>query len=1355
MFRNIIKFIAGDPNKKDIQRYSKVVDEINALEPAFRALSDDELRARTDEFRARVEQEREGAADEKERQEVEQAALMEILPQAFAAVREAAMRALGQRHYDVQLIGGMVLNEGKIAEMRTGEGKTLVGTLPVYLNALTGRGVHIVTVNDYLARRDARWMGPVYHLLGLTVGILQDAHRTDGGRKAFLYDPAKENAQEDQHQLRLVDRKEAYAADITYGTNNEFGFDYLRDNMSLTLEGRVQRERYYAIVDEVDNILIDEARTPLIISGPSQEDASLYNQIARLVKQLKPEDFEIEERGRTISLTEVGEVHIEKLLGQPLRDPDRPEEVTPEQARWLGHIEQALRAEFIYKRNKDYLVQAGKVIIIDEFTGRMMPGRRWSDGLHQAVEAKEGVPVQQDNVTYATITLQNYFRLYQKLAGMTGTALTEAEEFDRIYKLAVVAVPTHLEYQATRPDSELVIVDYKEADGKFQYFARKDDPNKEAVYWRRKDYPDLVYRTEESKLRAVTVEVLRRHLHGQPLLIGTTSVDMSEHISERLRPEPLQKLLMVLLLRQAWFEQNNKEEDGMWVEALKPLEASLDELSRRDLEKQLKEHGLSSNPAGEDNAKRLLTIMELSEDYAPALAQVLQGGIKHNVLNAKKHDEESRIIADAGALGAVTIATNMAGRGVDIKLGGEMAEEIITAVNRVLRKGGVDDPYDLSSPARRARLQRIPASEWGVYEAECRAFLQMMEDAEKVRQVGGLHVVGSERHEARRIDNQLRGRAARQGDSGSSQFFLSLGDELMRRFGGQGVSDLMQRLKIDDSVPIAAGIVNKTIEQSQTRVEGANFDIRKHLLEYDDVLNSQRNAIYTQRDRVFVKEDLAEDFDEMLRADVERRIEIAAADSEGRWKLFAWLEETQPLIFISENDFVPSYTQEIMLREADDAGDKRSALLEIACDAIKAEREHLLNTVEAQIERTEERLDDNIKEKTRRAEEALEELENEAEEQSRAVEARSAYRRVNEALGLNLQPSSAETRGDFNYAQFKRQVEDWAEAAASTRLRNTLVAAIERRLSAPLGLTQAIKSDASWDVVRKELLDATEKTFDTRANRNLADIERELKSNVPDNASRAQCALALGALGWGRATAFDRNHRKVEVRTQRLTYVFLAAQMTADWAAAELKDEIVDHLRKAADAQRRMFGEADFAAKSALPLASVPTLPGELRALPGGAVNTVGELTGEARTAAQAELGRRLMTDIYRQLMLQIIGGLWVDYLTQVEALRTSIGLEAYAQRDPLVAYKSKAFEMFKELLANMRSGVVARAFALRPRIEAPARPAQTAQPASAANGAQAAKSNGAQEQEAAGETEAAESGPVQPGGGKRRRRRR
>ena len=501
MLQKFVKTFGGDPNKREIEKTTEIVAQINDLEAEFEALSDEELRLKTDEFRSRLSDAlpprkappeefggTEGESDEKERREIETAVLDEILPEAFAAVREAAKRTIGERHYDVQIIGGLVLHQGKIAEMRTGEGKTLVATLPLYLNALTGHGVHLVTVNDYLARRDARWMGAIYHFLGLSVGILQMAAATENGKKAFRYDPEKASPHEDQHEMRLVERREAYQADITYGTNSEFGFDYLRDNMVYRLEDKVQRGHHYAIVDEVDNVLIDEARTPLIISGPASGDVGWYGRMAVLVRQLKPEDYEVSEKDRSVSMTEIGTAHMEQLLGQPLRDPDRPEDVTPEQAHLLGFLEQALRAQHLFKRNKDYLVQGGKVLIVDEFTGRLMPGRRWSDGLHQAVEAKEGVRVEPENVTYATITLQNYFRMYTKLAGMTGTALTEAEEFDKIYKLAVLPIPTNLEFQAFGPEAPLVEVKAKDEEGyAYAYFARNDDPGREVVFWRRKD----------------------------------------------------------------------------------------------------------------------------------------------------------------------------------------------------------------------------------------------------------------------------------------------------------------------------------------------------------------------------------------------------------------------------------------------------------------------------------------------------------------------------------------------------------------------------------------------------------------------------------------------------------------------------------------------------------------------------------------------------------------------------------------------------------------------------------------------------------------------------------------------------
>src|SRR5574340_693377 len=568
MLQRFVKTVGGNPHRRLLQQLSEEIQAINALEPEFERLSDADLTARTAEFKRRVASAGASIADEKERHAAEQAALEEILPQAFASVREAAQRTIGLRHYDVQLIGGIVLHRGQIAEMKTGEGKTLVATLPLYLNALAGRGAHLVTVNYYLARRVARWMGPIFRMLGLSVGVLQMAAVTENGKKAFLVDFERESPHEDQHHLRLVDRVEAYAADITYGTNSEFGFDYLRDNMTMRLDERVQREHYYAIVDEVDNVLIDEARTPLIISGPAQGDLEWYGRMSQIGKQLKPEDYDVNEKDRAVSLTEVGMAHVEALLGQPLMDPDRPEDLTPEQARLTGYLEQALRAQQLFHRNKEYLVQAGKVVIVDEFTGRLMPGRRWSDGLHQAVEAKEGVRVEPENVTYATVTLQNYFRMYSKLAGMTGTALTEAEEFNKIYKLEVTPIPTNLEYQAFGEGAALVEVKAKDDESySYSYYARRDDGGV-PVYYRRKDYPDMIFRTVESKLRALAAEIVRYHVLGRPLLVGTTSVESSERLSNRLRAEPVRRLLQVGLVRQAFMRHSNREEDGRLIPEL-------------------------------------------------------------------------------------------------------------------------------------------------------------------------------------------------------------------------------------------------------------------------------------------------------------------------------------------------------------------------------------------------------------------------------------------------------------------------------------------------------------------------------------------------------------------------------------------------------------------------------------------------------------------------------------------------------------------------------------------------------------------------------------------------------------------
>jgi preprotein translocase subunit SecA len=698
MFAAIARAVFGTSNDRSLKAYQRRVPEINALEPAMEALSDEALRAKTAEFKTRL---------------AEGATLDELLPEAFAAVREASKRTLGQRHFDVQMIGGMVLHDGKISEMKTGEGKTLVATLPVYLNALAGKGVHIITVNDYLARRDAEWMGQIYQFLGMSVGVI--VHGQDDEVK-----------------------RAQYAADITYGTNNEFGFDYLRDNMKYRLEDMVQREFDFAIVDEVDSILIDEARTPLIISGPAEDSSDLYRRVDAVVKELvkDPDTYEKDEKFRTVALTEPGSERVEDML--------REAGIITEGNLYdifnvsvVHHVQQSLRANTLFARDVDYIVRQGKIVIIDEFTGRMMEGRRYSDGLHQALEAKEGVDVQAENQTLASITFQNYFRLYPKLAGMTGTAMTEADEFAEIYKLDVVEIPTN-------------------------------------VACVRKDEDDEVYRTAEEKYEAVATLIEDSRKRGQPVLVGTTSIEKSETISNILKK------------------------------------------------------------------KR----------------------IPHQVLNARFHEQEAEIISQAGATGGVTIATNMAGRGTDIKLGGNL--------DMLLKKHltGIDDPV--------AQAQRAAEINDEVAEAHG-----------KVKESGGLFVIGTERHESRRIDNQLRGRSGRQGDPGRSRFFLSLEDDLMRIFGSDRMGGMLQRLGLKDGEAIVHPWINKALEKAQKKVEARNFDTRKNVLKYDDVMNAQRKEVYAQRKEFMKATDVSETVTDMraevIAAMVMRRIpEKAFAE---QWEL--------------------------------------------------------------------------------------------------------------------------------------------------------------------------------------------------------------------------------------------------------------------------------------------------------------------------------------------------------------------------------------------------------------------------------------------------------------------------------------
>jgi preprotein translocase subunit SecA len=743
-----------DTNEREIRRLRPILDEIGELEPEFQALSDEDLRERMVTLREELRHETAPSEPSEEELEAEgearrvlardrrkddakrlQEALDDALPEVFAAVREISRRRLEMRPYDVQILGAMVLHQGKIAEMRTGEGKTLVGPIAAALNAMGGRGVHVVTVNDYLAKRDPQWMGPIFHGLGLTVGIIQ--HDV-----AYLFDPDHRGTDESLQYLRPVSRREAYGADVTYGTNNEFGFDYLRDNMVTELDQRVQRGRSFAIIDEVDNILIDEARTPLIISGQAEESADMYYQFARLVPRLKERpdgaesggDYFVDLKEHAVSPTEEGIEKIEKLLGV-----DNLYAADPRLAR---HFEQALRAHALYRRDRDYLVKEGEIVIVDEFTGRQMPGRRWSEGLHQAVEAKEGLRVQRESVTLATITFQNYFRLYDKIAGMTGTAQTEQEEFYKIYGLEVVTIPTH------RPMI-------------------------------RGDEADLVYRDEQAKFKALIEEIREMREIGRPVLVGTTSVEKSEILGEMLKRE----------------------------------------------------------------------------------------GIPHNVLNAKLHEKEAAVVAQAGRSGAVTIATNMAGRGTDILLGGNP----VGMTSEALHRKGVN-PLE------------APPEVYGAALAEAKA--ACAEDHDRVVTAGGLHIIGTERHDSRRIDNQLRGRAGRQGDPGSSRFYLSLEDPLLKRFAGERVTGLMTRLGLEDDMAIESGMVSKTIESSQTRVEGFNFDMRKRVVEYDDVINKQRETIYAERDKVLHNEDLTETVRDFLDEEIDVLVdEHLAAEVPDDWNI--------------------------------------------------------------------------------------------------------------------------------------------------------------------------------------------------------------------------------------------------------------------------------------------------------------------------------------------------------------------------------------------------------------------------------------------------------------------------------------
>ena len=1316
MFKNIARVLGGDAQKKELARLSVEIERINQLEADYEALGRDDLRAKTDEFRRRL------SAGE---------TLDDILPETFAAVREASKRTTGLRHYDVQLIGGMVLHAGKIAEMRTGEGKTLVATLPLYLNALSGQGVHLVTVNDYLARRDARWMAPIYNLLGLSVGVLQMASRTDNAQSAFMVDlQARANREEDD-QLRLVPRRQAYAADITYGTNNEFGFDFLRDNLVMEMRGRVQRGHHYAIIDEVDNILIDEARTPLIISGPASEDVEWYSRMARIVRQLEPEDYDFDEKDRSIALTEIGEVHVEELLNIPLRDPDRPEDITPEQARLLGYLEQALRAQLLYKKNKDYIVQNGEVIIVDEFTGRLMPGRRWSEGLHQAVEAKEGVKVNPENITHATITLQNYFRKYSKLAGMTGTALTEAEEFNTIYKLNVAEIPTNLDYETAKPTSDMLTLQAKDEEGyTYIYYAGKQDGDKKALFWKRKDYPDVVYRSEEAKLRAITLEIIKLHIIGRPQLVGTTSIEHSERLSGRLRAEAVRRLMMTVLVREAYYQHHGINQVDKQLPELAFLNEPLSELKPDELRRFGQGIGLESiNPEAPANVQRLCAALDLPEASQERLLQALQGGIAHQVLNALRHDQESQIIEGAGAFGAVTIATNMAGRGVDIKLGGEIHEQVLADVRMALSSSG-RDPYGMTNSQMAAALRDLQPEQIEPFEESVQTFFSFLDDMKRVREVGGLHVIGSERHEARRIDNQLRGRAARQGDPGSSRFYLSLEDDLMRMFGGERAENLMRIFNIDPSVPLESNMLGRLVEQAQERVEGYNFDVRKHLLDYDDVLNDQRERIYAERDRVLVKQDLEEDVLALLRSELQRRIPQALRDEEGPWKLLAFLEEVQPTIFYTQQgERVISYPLAIVTEILEglvpnlaDVQAVRSGALDIAHRSLEAEREHLVNQTRLFIQRSMASFNTQLDERLELLDIFLDNFEDYG-----TRSARELSEQLQAVVRMKITLSQELVNALFEHERGVRDalVEKVEEQLLSVFL-SRMVMAVERRLNTRLALDMDALARMDWERIEQAVVEALSRSADERIQA-LSQPGGQVPYNIDaylkrceEFGSQPDLAELLSQMAIGTQSGIDAaSHKRVNRRVSLFSTIFLAAQELAGRLPDEIAQDILSHLEAVQQKLRFIWGKMELQRLSQQ-VDRFSELPADYREgytkflSPDDQVrletSTLQAVAENGERALVSAFGRQIQNVIYRHILLRAISDLWIEHLTQMEGLRVSIRMEAYAQRDPLVEYKSLSTDRFKDLMGAIRMGVIDKMFRLQP--SAPQPPAPEVPPA-------------------------------------------
>lgn len=1258
MFKNFLNQLAGSPYEREMAAYTEIVERVAALEPEMQARSNDELRALTGIFRARVGEYLAGYDIRAEREEylaAEREVLDEILPEAFAAVREASVRTIGLRHFDVQIIGGVVLHEGKIAEMRTGEGKTLVATLPLYLNALAGRGVHLVTVNDYLARRDGGWMGPIFHLLGMSTGVIGKE------RYSAVYDPDYVDPGGDLEDERLVHwrptlRRECYQADITYGTASEFGFDYLRDNTAIELARTVQRGHPYTIVDEVDSVLIDGARTPLIISGPAEQASSQYQRFAQIIEQARmrrnttdlefeePDgDYELDDRTQSISLTERGIAKVEQRLeeidtaaGESMYDPQYYDLV--------HYLENALKAKYIFLRDKDYIVHEGRVILVDQTTGRPMPSRRYSEGLHQAIEAKEGVRVRREDVTIATITVQNYFRLYDKLAGMTGTALTQAEEFDEVYKLDVIAIPTNVEFQAQQGDFE--VRQEKEEGVPVVTYWPPDDPSAELPsFYKRIDYPDQVFVNINGKFDAVSDEIAGLYGAGRPILVGTGSVEASEVLSKKLKGRGLPHEVLnaknhdreALIVAQAGrpgaitistnmagrgtdiLLGGNPEGLANSIIAekcfrLAPFMEVVADVVGRDFEvaRQKAEADPYMEAAGVDWVEAAHQELTRKAEVEDVLGQVVRdvqqdqayADIPFDTLHAiarqidlsafdqKRYDRANQIAEEAGA--PLSLIPNIEHRlGEYRSLAGLMGD---TALIETLTHRLFEQHYNARAALVRAVLaddldeaQRIiaqvPALHPSLIDDIQDVRRQCRDDRQRIWDQGGLHVIGTERHESRRIDDQLRGRSARQGDPGSSRFYLSLEDELMIRFGGERAKHMMERLNVPEDMPIAANILSNVIEQAQARFESYTFDIRKNLVEYDEAVNLQRQIVYDERRAIL--EGAGHDLDGMVREFIAQtlgRLIARLTDGYEDWAL----GEIDSTI----TDFSNFETGEVNTRGA------VQRVLSLFPRPTNEELQEILGITDAQ--------------------------------------------ELNEALqGLVLDGIDAGYNMRMLYAEIARIVPIWP-------------------LLPPVGA----KGPQGWE----DFVGRVQATFE-QYGANIEEVQArhgEIWAEVEVGLDRALRGLTANLGGGMRPNEAQGLFGAVISRT--LSEAFLAIMEELE------PDELIEAL-----------------------LERVDELLAVARQAPGGDGRGDG---GEALELEQQifAIGEEELANYQRALMLSVIDGEWRQYLTAIDDLRTGIGLEAFGQRDPKVAFKLRASEMFDALRQDVQEGIAHRFFGELPR---------------------------------------------------------